>query len=490
MSQQSYLDGLDQVIESAMERMNVPGAAVAVVENGKPVFSKAFGYANLTRKKALKEEHLLPIGSSSKAFTATAVVMLAADGALDLDAPIRNYMPEFELFDPFASREATPRDLLCHRTGLPRHEPMWMDWSDMRRDDLIKNRLKHLKPNKPFRSLWQYQNHMFVALGYLIERVSGKPWEDFVVKRIFKPLGISDYSFRYPDKDPEGRYAKLYTPDDEGVNRVNEPLRFDAMGPAGSIILPIGELSKWLAFNLSGGKAGRKQVVDAALFSELHKPNIAYELLPFSFEERFPVGYGLGWFIDSFRGRKLVEHGGNVNGGTAVVSFLPNESVGCAVMTNADGSMFPEAFAAALYDKYLGLGDEKDWFGEYDDNYKKAVAEMTGELSAVLKLKIPDKPRSHALKEYAGTYEHDGYGKLTISAKGEKLVLRYHDRTMPLEHLHYDTYTFEFVQKMIMSLTFRAATDGSIEAVEIPFEMSMPDDPIRFSRVKKDKAAK
>ncbi|MDR2487171.1 MAG: beta-lactamase family protein, partial [Clostridiales Family XIII bacterium] len=289
-----YLTGLDELIEENAARLNVPGAAVAVLERGKVVYTKAVGHADLKRKKPLAEAHLLPIGSSTKAFTATAAVMLAEDGALDLDLPLRHYIPGFELYDPVASREATARDLLCHRTGLPRHEPMWMGWSDMKRSDLVTKYLRHLKPNKPFRSSWDYQNHMFAVIGYLVECITGKTWEEFVEKSIFKPLGITDYSFRYPDKDPENRYAKLYTPDDAGKNQENEPLRFDAMGPAGSIILPIGAFAKWVAFNLSGGKAGRKQLVEAARFSELHRPHMSYELLPFTFEERFPVGYGLG----------------------------------------------------------------------------------------------------------------------------------------------------------------------------------------------------
>ncbi|MDR3072387.1 MAG: serine hydrolase [Clostridiales Family XIII bacterium] len=479
----NFLEGLDANIEEAMQKMNVTGSSVVIVKDGKTIYQKSFGYADVRKKQPLSVSHYLPIGSASKAFTATAVVMLAADGLIDLDKPIKEYIPEFELNDSFASREATPRDLLCHRTGMPRHEPMWMNWENLDREDLVKNRMKHLFPNAPFRSIWQYQNHMFAVLGYLVEVVSGKTWENFLEKRIFAPLGMKEYSFCYPDSDPELRYAKLYTPDEKGKNKENKAMRFDAMGPAGSIILTPDGLAKWLNFNLSSGKVGKKQLIAPEVFAELHKPNIAYELLPWSFEERFPVGYGLGWFVDSFRGKKIVEHGGNVNGGTSQVSFIPSENFGCAILSNADSSMFPDALSSAILDRYLGFGTEKDWFTAYDSNYKALIVEMKDQTTAILKTKVADKPFAHTLKEYAGTYTHPGYGDLTVKVKKGGLHLLYHeDGGYDIDHLHFETFTMNFIEQIILPITFITNPEGKVSSVEIPFELSTPDKPIRFEK--------
>jgi CubicO group peptidase (beta-lactamase class C family) len=484
MADKKYLEGLEQLVESAMKHMNAPGTAVGIVENGEVVFTGAYGYANLEMEVELTTDHLMPIGSSSKAFTATAVVMLAADGLLSLDTPIREYLPGFRFHDEVATQQATARDLLCHRTGLPRHDNLWYGWEDLEREDVVMNRIRHLHPNKPFRSKWEYSNFMFLLAGYLVEAVSGKKWEDFVVERIFEPLGITQYSFRYPHDFSEKEYATLYTPDDDGVNQYTEPLRFDAMGPAGSIILTIGDFAKWAAFNANGGKVGEEQLIDPVFFAELGKPNINYELLPFTFAERFPVGYGLGWFVDSFRGEKLVEHGGNVAGGSAIASFLPGKNTGCVVLTNGDSSMVPLALSSAIHDRVLGYGDVKNWAEEYYANYGAVVEQMKSALAAIFDTKVPDKPVSHDLQEYVGTYNNGAYGDLIITEEGGALKLNLHgDMNYVLDHLHYETFTFEFQKSMFLPFTFRTNVAGQVDAALVGFEMTMPSDPVVFTKV-------
>jgi CubicO group peptidase (beta-lactamase class C family) len=483
MADRKYLEGLEQVIADALELMNAPGVAVGIVENGEVVHAETYGYANIEEGMKLSKEHLMPIGSSGKAFTATSAVMLAADGLLDLDKPIREYLPGFRFYDEVATQQATARDLLCHRTGLPRHDDMWYGWEDLERKDIAMNRVRYLQPNKPFRSKWEYSNHMFALSGYLIEVVSGKTWEEFVIERIFGPLGITRYSFVHPRGFSTKEYATLYTAGADGVNRYTEPLRLPAMGPTGSIILTIEDYAKWAAFNASGGKIDGEQLVDPAYFAELSKPNISYELWPFAFEERFPVGYGLGWFVDSFRGRKLVEHGGNVPGATALLSFIPGTNTGCAILTNSNSSMLPLALASRIHDRMLGYGDEKDWFAEYDRNYKALLGEMMGALSAIFDTKVPDKPVSHDLQEYVGTYSNGGYGELSISEEDGELKLAYHGMDFTLDHLHYETFTFELMEHMYKPLTFRTNVAGQVDAVLVGFEMTLPNDPIVFTRV-------
>jgi CubicO group peptidase (beta-lactamase class C family) len=488
MSDKKYLEGIDQVVENALAHMNVPGAAVGIVENGEVVFTGSYGYANLEKKIKLSPQHLMPLGSSSKAFTATAVVMLAADGLLSLDTPIREYLPSIRFFDETATQQATFRDLLCHRTGLPRHDDMWYGWESLDRKDMVLNRIRHFHPNKPFRSKWEYSNHMFALAGYLIEVISGKTWEDFVAERIFGSLGITHYSFKYPRDFSKDAYVTLYTPDDDGIHQYTEPLRFDAMGPAGSILLTVEDFAKWAAFNAAGGKIGEEQLIDPVYFAELLKPNMPYELLPFTFEERFPVGYALGWFVDSFRGQKLVEHGGNVAGGCAIASFLPGKNTGCVVLANCDSSMLPLALSATIHDRILGHGGEKNWIAEYDENYKAVAAEIKKVSAAILDKKIPGKPVSHDLEEYEGTYSNGGYGELTVTAKDGKLEMSHHDMTFMLDHLHYETFTFEFLKAMYKTLTFRTNVEGNVDAalmtVFTPFETPFPDDPILFEKVK------
>lgn len=463
------LNGLDDAIHKAMSAMNVPGAQVAIIKDGKVIYSEAFGYADLDEKIPMTGSHILPIGSSSKSFTAAAAVMLAGEGKLKLDEPVRTYMPEFRLYDPVASEQATTRDLLCHRTGIPRHDLMWLNWDDLNREDLVVNRIRHLKNSIPFRSGFQYQNHMFAILGYMIEKISGKRWEEFIEERILGPLGIKEYSFSIPYPDGSGKYAKLYTPDENGVNKENAPLIIDAMGPAGSINTTVDELAKWVIFNLNGGKAEEKRLVSEALFKELHKPNIPYQILPFGFPERVTIGYALGWTIDSFRGHKVIDHGGNVNGGSALISFMPDDNIGCAVLTNGNSNLLGTALSMELYDRYLGYEGQRNWFAAYQDGMNASTAAMKKQLYAIYATKIEGKAYSHALEEYAGEYTHAGYGDIRLTVKGDALHMQFHNNSIDVKHLHYDIFTFELFDSPY-TISFATGVDGKIVSLSIPLE--------------------
>lgn len=471
----NVLNGLRELIEQGMQQMNVPGATVAIVKDGQLVWSEAFGFADVENGVKMTTDHILPIGSSSKAFTATAAVMLSAEGKLDLDRPIRHYLPEFELADPIASREASTRDLLCHRTGLPRHDLMWIGWDDLDRRDLVVNRLQHLPANKPFRTAWQYQNHMFATVGYLVERVTGQKWEDFVRERIFTPLGMTKTSFQV-EADPQ--YAKLYTERDDVVE-ANSPLRLDAIGPAGSINATAEQMANWVLFNLNRGKVGDQVLIDEQVFAELHTPNIPYKLLPFEFEERVTLGYGLGWFVDLHRGHKTVEHGGNVNGASALVAMMPELNLGCVVLTNADGTTLGYAVVNEIYDRFLGLGGRKDWVEAYHSAMGQIRGPMLAKAKEIYQTKIEGKPHSHELSEYTGTYSHPGYGEAIVTLQERGLCLQFHANRLELRHLHYDIFTFE-TMGMPFPVSFRTGVKGDIESLCIPFEGQTA--PIEFTR--------
>lgn len=474
------LKDIEVVISQAMDKLKVPGSQVAIVKDGKVIFSQAFGLADREKDVAMTTEHMLPIGSSSKAFTATAAVMLAQEGKIDLDKPIRNYLPEFEMSDPVASSMATPRDLLSHRTGMPRHDLEWINWYEITRPELV-NRVRYLKSNQPFRSVWQYQNHMFATVGYLIEKLSNKSWEKFVSDRIMKPLKIKNFSF---EVEKTKDYARLYTENLEGEISENEPLSFHAMGPAGSINSTAEDMAKWVLFNLNKGKVGRKQLIDDSLFSELHRPNIPYQSLPFTFDEVMPIGYGLGWMVDSYRGYKNVHHGGNVNGATSFISMIPEKNLGIVVLTNANQTMFGMALASHVFDRYLGFADKKDWFEAYDSNFRELMDQMREELKQVFQTKVENAPARHKLEEYCGTYTNPGYRPAEVLLKDDQLYLAYNHYEFPLEHLHYDIFTFVHLD-MTFTVNFRTGVDGQIESLAIPFEGAV--DPIEFAKTVEQK---
>jgi len=476
---------IEKLVKRGLKEIGVEGAAVAIVKDGKVLLAEGYGYADRDKKIPMTAEHALPIGSSSKAFTATGVMMLASEGKIDIDAPVRNYMPKFSL-EAADAKEVTARDMLSHRTGLPRHDLFWITWPDIERDELIFNRLRHLKANKTFRSKWEYNNHMYAASGKLIEEISGKSWEEFTRKRIFKPLGMNN-SFFWQDDPVDIKQPVLYK-DEKGKRVPVESENVPAMGPAGSIRAPITDVAQWLKFNLARGKVGRKKLLDEASFAELWKPVISYELLPFPVPETQTVGYGLGWFIDNYRGHVRVEHGGNVSGATSEVSMLPDKNIGVAILTNQGGTGLTYALASQIYDILLGIDDGQDWIAFYKDKFGGFRTQQYAQLDTMREF-IPDKPVSHDWAEYAGKFIHPGYGEITVECnkkKKQKLTMEMHGNIYPLIHMHYDVFRVE-IHEIPIPVIFRTGAKGDICAVDINMEMSLPE-PISFLRVPEPEA--
>jgi|LSQX01.3.fsa_nt_gb CubicO group peptidase (beta-lactamase class C family) len=471
--------GLKETIEKAMKELKVHGAQVAIVKDGDIIFNEAFGWADVEKKTKMTKEHLLPIGSSTKAFTAAAVVALAADGKVDLDTPVCTYLPEFQMSDPIASKEATPRDLLCHRTGMPRHDLMWINWYELEREDVVR-RLRYLEASAPFRSIWQYQNHMYATAGYLVDRLSGMSYEEFMAQRFLEPLGMKHFSFAVEDTE---QYARLYTEDENGDVKLTEPLSFHAMGPAGSINSTAEEMIQWVRFHLNQGKVAEEQLIPEELFAELHKPCIPYQILPFEFEEEMRIGYALGWCVDSYRGKRVIHHGGNVNGATSLVTFMPDMNLGLVALVNADHSMLPSALAYEVFDRFLGCEGEKDWFVTYDTQMRKLMKEMQQEKAGILDKKVEGTTPAHSLQEYVGRYEHPGYGVMTVQEKDGGLVLQHNHYDLPLEHLHYETFTFTFLE-LTFTAQFLTNVEGEVEQLLVPWQDGVKS--ICFQKEKED----
>jgi CubicO group peptidase (beta-lactamase class C family) len=469
---------IEDIIKQGLETFKVEGAAVAVVKDGETVLLDGFGWADKDKKTAMTADHVLPIASTSKAFTATGVALLADEGKLDLDTPVREYMPDFGLSDPVASNAVTARDLLCHRTGLPRHDLLWITWEDIPRDELIFKRVRHLPASKSFRSEWQYQNHMYAAAGCLTERLSGMSWEDFVRARIFKPLGMTASSFGQDERDPAQAYAVLYNKNKADESEECQPESVACVGPAGSIRSTARDMEKWLRFNLSGGKAGDVTVLGEKTFHELHKPNIPYQLFPFEVDETQRVGYGLGWFIDCYRGDKLVQHGGNVTGASILVSMLPAKNTGVVILTNENSTLLAYALTLGIFDLLYGREDNKDWlafFKEKQDELKKAGEEG---FDKFLSSKIDGKPMLHDEDEYCGKYDNPAYGEISVfmddaeTDPEKKLRVDIHGSKFALAHMHYDIF-YVTIYDIPLPASFKTGVDGKLESLSIQFEPSM-----------------
>ena len=199
------LGDFDDFVNQAIKDWKVPGAAVAVVQGDKVILLKGYGYRDLEKQLPVTPNTLFAIGSITKSFTVSTMGMEMDEGKVDWDKPVRDYLPAFKMYDPVLTEQMMIRDLITHRSGLPRHDMVWYS-SDFSREDIIR-RLQFLEPNKPLRSTFQYNNLMFMTAGYIAGLLNGKSWEDTVRERIFTPLGMNGTNFSLKDTQNSPDFA-------------------------------------------------------------------------------------------------------------------------------------------------------------------------------------------------------------------------------------------------------------------------------------------
>lgn len=468
---QDALGDFPRFVEAAIQARNVPGLAMAVVKDGEVVFHRGFGTRDLAAKTPVTSETLFAIGSCTKAFTSFVIATLVDEGKLDWDKPVAHFLPGFALYDRTASEQLTPRDMLCHRSGLPRHDLLWYNNLAATRRDLVE-RLRYLEPNQPLRAKWQYNNLMFLTAGYLAEQVTGKSWEDNVRQRIFAPLGMAHSNFTVEASQEAADFAAPYREtDDQKLEKI--PFRpITNMGPAGSINSTVDDMAEWVKLHLGNGRRGGTTLISPGTLAELHAPQMvigATQERP----EITPAAYAMGWEVDTYRGHPRVYHGGAIDGFAALVSLFPQDGLGVVVLANRGGANgLEEDLVRHAADRILKL-QPIDWNGEALARRAQGIAALKEARAKRATLRKTGTKPAHKLEEYAGEYEHPGYGVVEVATRGAGLEMTYHDIATPLKHWHYETWnglkaadpTFE-----AMRIQFRTDFDGNVAALEAPFE--------------------
>ena len=485
------LDGFDQWVESVMAEWKVPGLGVAIVEDGKTVFARGYGWRNVEQQLPVTPDTLFAIGSNTKSFTATLLAMYVDEGALAWDAPIRTLLPEFSLHDPVATAQMTAVDLLSHRSGLPRHDLFWYA-TGKSRTELIAG-LHHLEPSAPFRSKYQYQNLMFLTAGVVAERIGGKSWEELVEERIFRPLGMerANFSVDRMQQDDDFSYGYGAEQEIERVRRV--PFRnIDAIGPAGSINTSARELARYVLFHLAYGKVGDTQLLKEDSARLMQRPQM---VMTGPLQQRLQDGpeigdpsYGLGLMVGSYRGRKHVSHGGGIDGFISAMEWLPDEQIGVIALSNTSHTgTVPALVVRNAFDRMLGL-EPIDWAARARKREAEAKQEAEEAKTADLAAAAPDTKPSHPLADYAGDYEHPGYGKASVRVHGDGLILEVVGIEFPLKHYHYDLFIVPYDLPPSadaagfggVKIRFDYDDAGAINVVSVPLEPAIS--PIRFVR--------
>lgn len=476
------LEGYDQLVQGMIDAWRVPGLAIAIVKDGEVIYQKGFGFRDREKKLPVTEDTVFAIGSSTKAFTTFIMGTLVDEGKLDWDKPVSNFLPGFKLYDRTATELMTPRDLVTHRSGLPRHDLSWYNATDLSRKELVE-RLPYMKPTYTLRERFQYNNFMFLTAGYLVEQVTGKSWEDNVRERIFGPLGMTGANFSVKDSQKAPDFALPYVEEkDESIKLI--PFRtITNMGPAGSINASARDMAKWVQIHLSGGKAsggklGDRQIIGTATLADIHSPHMVIDQAVERPELSQP-SYGMGWFIDTYRGHQRVEHGGNIDGFSALVALLPQDRLGMVILTNKNGTGVPDLLVRHTIDRLLKLEPPIDWNGEMLALRDRARPEVKKAEAKKEEMRRPGTNPAHKLEEYAGDYFHAGYGTLRVEVAGKNLEVTYNQMTSPLEHWHYETFSgVKSVEAPVFEdqkFLFQTDTTGNVVAVKTDFEPSLPE---------------
>ncbi len=468
-AQDAALQGLDDYVNKAMKEWEVPGVAIAIVKNDRIVLAKGYGVRKLGEPAAVNEQTIFAIGSVSKAFTAAALAMLVDEGKIKWDDPVTKYLPGFQLYDPYVTREMTVRDLLCHRLGLERGDLLWYG-SNYTRDEIL-HRVRYLKPSWSLRSRFGYQNIMYLAAGQILQQVTGKSWDDFVRERIFAPLGMKTSSTSTREL---ARFDNVATPHAKIEDKVQiVPWRnIDNIAPAGSINSNVVEVAQWVRLQLNEGKYAEKQLLSSGAIKEMHKPHtIIAQELPYSLlfpEARF-LTYGLGWFVHDFRGRKVIEHGGDIDGMSALVAMMPEEKLGIVILTNLSRNELRSALRYRVFEAYL-QAPPRDWSAEMLKAMKDFLEQGKAAEKKAEAERVKGTSPSLALEKYAGTYQNDFYGEVKITLENGKLVARYGSAFVgELEHWHYDTFQAKWRDRTLDKsfITFTLGANGKVEKVQV-----------------------
>lgn len=475
------LAGLDRYVEQALADWGVPGVAVSIVRNGEVVLSRGYGVRDPDGRAPMTGETIFPIASMSKAFTSFGAGLLVDEGRMSFDAPVVTYLPGLALDDPAATQGLTLRDMLSHRSGMPRHDGVWYHNEAITREQLLA-RMPHLDFSQPLRARFQYNNIMFVLSGLAVERVAREEWERFTERRIFRALGMERTMF-----SPQRAAAdRNHTKGREVLNgrQVTVPLfrNTPILNPAGGVYSTADDLANWMLVHLSGGELRGRRMIQAATLADIHRTH-----MPIGASVRdpefVPIGYGLGWFTDIYRGRPMVEHGGNLPGVSTLVALLPAERLGVTVLVNHGGSELRDALARAIIDRFLGVSG-KDWVGEALARKRAGEAAEVSARQNKGTSRVEGTRPSHALPDYAGAYAHPGYGPLNIRLQDGGLTGSYNDDSSPLTHFHYDVFdgATEDPENLLLDSRLQFVSDfyGRVSGVRIVMEPAV--EPVVFAR--------
>lgn len=477
LAQTSAPADFDAYVARALQEFDVPGVAIAIVKDGKVILSKGYGARKVGDPTPVDENTLFGIASNSKAFTAACLAILVDEGKLKWDDPVINHYPEFQMYDPYVTREMTVRDLLVHRSGLGlgAGDLLYFPRSTYTSEEILK-KLRYIKPNKSFRSGYDYDNILYLVAGQVIKNVTGKSWSEFVKERIFTPLGMKTSNTSVNQFRPTDNVAYPHSKV-TGKLQVVDFSDLDNNAPAGAINSSVKEMTPWLITQLNGGAINDQQ----RLFSAGQGREMWQAVTPLRVNEPPPPlaatrpnssAYALGWFLSDYRGRRLVWHTGGLSGMVSRVTLVPDEKLGIVILTNQENGAAFNSLTYRLLDAFFNA-PPTDWTNIYSTLLKQRGSGVADGLQKLFAGRNAASTPSLPLEKYAGTYRDVWYGDVNIKLENGKLIMSFSHTpslTGELEHFQYNTFVARWRERTLDAdafVTFSLTPEGLIDEIKM-----------------------
>ncbi|MEQ8928019.1 MAG: serine hydrolase domain-containing protein [Fulvivirga sp.] len=458
---------LDSVVYKTMADWKIKGLAVCIVREGKILYKKGFGFSDKKSNNKVSDSTLFMIGSATKPLMVLGVLKLVTEGKLSLDSPIQQYLPNFQLFDSIASRKINLRSILSHKTGLPGHDALWFTTTDTR--EQLVNKLRYLEPNIPYSSAFQYQNMMYMLAGYLCGEITDQTWEEFFKNEVLVPLNMPSTYTSSNEIDNKELYSLGFMNDNPVPNHL-----IQAIAPAGGVITSIHDLSKFLEFILDEGK--RVQLINEELFQESIRKQISvpegWNSIMMLENQSKPLSYGFGWFISEYLNKKIVLHGGNIRGFTSLISMIPDDGIGIAIISNQDNCRALPIIRNYILDHLLENENKKDWDGIIKTSLSRPSTKTANNT------KNGTEKQQVIFSEptlYAGSFVNKAYGTIEIIVREkDSFEINFNGSSgFDLQPLSKENFMVKYPGRNF-PITFHFNTENRIDYISAPFEPMLP----------------
>ena len=420
---------IDLLMQDALTKFKVAGAAIAVVKDGKIIHQKGYGVASIETKKAVNENTNFQIASNSKAFTTAALSILEDEGKLKWTDKVKDYIPEFKMYNDYVTENFNIQDLLTHRSGLGLGVGDLMffpDGSNFTIKDVVTS-FQHFKPVSAFRTKFDYDNLLYIVAGEVIARTSGMSYEAFVQKRIIEPLQMNN-SFAGKSLIKDNSNIAVPHSSASGTIKTIAPFGDQINGAAGGIISNVSDMAKWMIVRLNKGKYGadlKTTLFSEKNYSEMWRIHTVEEANPNPRYNSHFSGYGLGWELGDEKGNLKVSHTGGLPGMLSLVVMYPDQNLGFVILTNTEsggGGLF-SAIGNTIGDSYLGLDDfgwtDKmvEWMKQDKSTGDDVTAKVWEKVKASKNIKVKN-------EDFIGIYADKWFGEIEVFEKDKQLWFR------------------------------------------------------------------